>query len=166
MLEIRRAESHDAQVLAALDIATWSASVTPAPPRNPESPFFSKGVTPEDVLVAESDGEVLGYVMLHQPIPLPSHSHVLEINGLAVHPKQQGRGIGRFLVEKAKTEARRRGSRKLTLRVLSPNGPARRLYESCGFVTEGILNGEFVLDERLVDDVLMACRLDEDPPAT
>jgi len=32
----------------------------------------------------------------------------------------------------------------------------RRLYESCGFVVEGVLRGEFHVDGRDVDDVLMA----------
>jgi len=68
--------------------------------------------------------------------------------------------VGRALVEAAKWEAHRRGATKLTLRVLAPNTGARRLYEACGFVVEGVLVGEFLLDGRPVDDVLMACRLD------
>jgi RimJ/RimL family protein N-acetyltransferase len=39
--------------------------------------------------------------------------------------------------------------------VLGHNLPARRLYESEGFVVEGILPGEFLLDGVYVDDVLM-----------
>jgi RimJ/RimL family protein N-acetyltransferase len=33
---------------------------------------------------------------------------------------------------------------------------ARRLYARCGFVEEGVLRDEFVLDGRFVDDVFMA----------
>ncbi|MCZ9342980.1 GNAT family N-acetyltransferase, partial [Streptomyces sp. TRM76130] len=33
--------------------------------------------------------------------------------------------------------------------------PARRLYESEGFVVEGVLPGEFLLDGGYADDVLM-----------
>jgi RimJ/RimL family protein N-acetyltransferase len=33
---------------------------------------------------------------------------------------------------------------------------ARRLYEACGFVEEGVLREELQLDGRLVDDVLLA----------
>lgn len=51
-------------------------------------------------------------------------------------------------------EARRQGARRLTLRVLGHNTPARKLYESEGFVVERILPEEFLLDGAYVDDVL------------
>jgi RimJ/RimL family protein N-acetyltransferase len=64
--------------------------------------------------------------------------------------------VGRALVDAAAAEARARGATRLTLRVLGPNAGARDLYESAGFVVEGTLRGEFVLEGELVDDVLMA----------
>jgi ribosomal protein S18 acetylase RimI-like enzyme len=90
---------------------------------------------------------------------MPSHAHVLEIGGLAVDPVRQGAGVGRRLVEAAVQECRRRGARKVTLRVLGPNTAARRLYDSCGFQVEGVLREEFLLEDRYVDDVLMARQL-------
>ncbi len=159
MTGIRPADARDGPALTALDVATWSPRVSPAPAPDPASSFFGGGHRPEDVLVAERGGRVVGYLMLHQPVPLPSHGHVLEVNGLAVEPGHQGRGVGRRLVEEAKREARRRGARKLSLRVLAPNASARRLYESCGFVVEGVLRDEFALEGRPVDDLLMACAL-------
>ena len=159
MSGVRLAEARDDAALVALDVATWSPRVSPAPAPDPGSGFFDGGNRPEDVLVAESGGRVVGYLSVHQSVPLPSHRHVLEVNGLAVDPGHQGRGVGRRLVEEAKQEARRRGARKLSLRVLAPNVSARRLYEGCGFVVEGVLKGEFVLEGRAVDDVLMACLL-------
>ncbi len=59
-------------------------------------------------------------------------------------------------------QARGRGARKLSLRVLGFNVRARQLYESCGFRVEGVLRAEFYLDGRYVDDVLMAHRLGAD----
>lgn len=159
MITIRPATTDDDQALAAIDQATWSPAVTPAPRRAPGSPFSEDPRRLDEVLVAEVDGSVAGYVALHQTIPLPSHSHVLEINGLAVDPGYQGEGLGRRLVEEARREASRRGARKLTLRVLAPNVGARHLYEACGFHVEGVLEGEFLLEGAPVDDVLMAIRL-------
>lgn len=159
MTAIRVSTADDEASLLALTTATWSPDTTPAPPRDPDRPFFDPKTKPEDVLVADDDGTVIGYVILYQPIPVRSHSHALEINGLAVDPARQGQGIGRRLVQAAQEEAQRRGARKVALRVLSPNVVARRLYESLGFVVEGVLVREFCLEEQFVDDVLMAWHL-------
>jgi len=111
------------------------------------------------VLVAELDGIVAGWVKVQPASPLTSHAHVREIGGLAVDPAQQGAGVGRRLVEEAVRECSRLGARKVTLRVLGHNVGARRLYERCAFVPEGVLRGEFLLEGRYVDDVLMASHL-------
>jgi RimJ/RimL family protein N-acetyltransferase len=78
------------------------------------------------------------------------------VRSLAVDPAHQGGGIGRRLVDAAVAEARARGARRLRLRVLGPNDAAGRVYEARGFVVEGVLREEFLLDGRYVDDVLMA----------
>jgi ribosomal protein S18 acetylase RimI-like enzyme len=84
---------------------------------------------------------------------------VLEVSGIAVDPALRRRGVGRALVDAAIAEARARGARRLTLRVLAPNDGARRLYESAGFVVEGVQREEFLLDGSYVDDLLMALDL-------
>jgi len=118
------------------------------------------------VLVAEEDSLACGYVRLGQLGPLPSHAHALVIDGLAVHPDRQGRGLGRVLIDAAVDEAGRRGARKVSLRVLAPNTRARSLYERCGFVVEGVLRGEFLLNGEYVDDLFMAVHLDGEAVAT
>jgi RimJ/RimL family protein N-acetyltransferase len=70
-------------------------------------------------------------------------------------------------VEAIVDEARTRGARKLSLRVLGPNTAAQKLYSRCGFEIEGTLRAEFLLDGQYVDDVLMARQLfreDQPPP--
>ncbi|MEU0337194.1 GNAT family N-acetyltransferase [Streptomyces sp. NPDC006193] len=153
---IRVALPGDEEQLSLLDRLTWSAlhAVTPQP-RPPHAPFFSDRHGPQDCLVAELDGRVVGYVNLGRPTPLASNAHVRQIQGLAVHEDARGRGVGRALVRAAAEEARRRGARRLTLRVLAHNTPARRLYESEGFAVEGVLPGEFLVAGEYVDDVFM-----------
>ena len=143
-------------MLERIDLATWTTLTSPAPPPPAGTPFFRGRTTPDDVLVAELDGEVVGYLSLGHPTELQASDHVLQVTGIAVDPAVQGRGVGRALVEAAIAEARRRRTRRLTLRVLGPNAAARRLYETCGFEVEGVLRGEFHLDGEDVDDVLMA----------
>jgi len=158
---IRQSTLDDGPALARVDLATWTPLTSPADP--PDDPsgyvFFNERTHPEEVLVAEADGVVVGYVKIGPVTPLPSNAHVLQIQGLGVDPGHQGRGVGRVLLQAAADEARARGARKLSLRVLGRNTTARRLYERSGFVVEGVLTGEFLLDGEYVDDVLMALRL-------
>ena len=160
-LVVRAAATSDDDALREIDLATWGPANSPAPPPPAEEPFFSERNPLTDHLVAELDGAVVGYVKLQQTVPIPSHEHVLTINGLAVAARAQGRGVGRALIEAAIARATRLGARKLSLRVLGPNAGARRLYEACGFEVEGVLRGEFVLAGVEVDDHLMARRLDD-----
>ena len=159
MLEpsIRIAGPADEEGLALLDRSTWSTLHAVSPP--PEGPFFDERHLPEDYLVAEAAGRVVGYVRIGRPTPLASNTHVLQIQGLAVAEEARGRGLGRALIRAAVTEARRRGARRLSLRVLGHNAPARALYESEGFAVEGVQPEEFLLDGAYVDDVLMGRRL-------
>jgi RimJ/RimL family protein N-acetyltransferase len=163
LVEIRGARVGDEAALDRIDAATWTSEVSPAPARVGEGFFVHND--PGEVLVAEVDGQVVGYATLHQWSRIPSHAHVLEINGMAVDPGHQGRGVGRTLIEACLAGARQRGARKLTLRVLGFNHRARRLYESSAFHVEGVLREEFLLDGRYVDDVLMARTLGDEADA-
>jgi ribosomal protein S18 acetylase RimI-like enzyme len=165
VIDVRHSTLDDEPELRRIDLAIWTPLTSPAdPPANPDEwRFFDGGHrTPEGWLVAVRDGRVAGWVKLSAATPLPSSDHVKMINGLAVDPEQQGAGIGRALIEAAVARARALGARKVSLRVLGSNGTARRLYERCGFVVEGVLKDEFYLGGRYADDVFMARYLTED----
>jgi ribosomal protein S18 acetylase RimI-like enzyme len=160
VVEVRPATAADEEPLVTIDRITWTAVVTPVPVPDDGSPFFNEKTRPENVLVAVENGEVAGYVKLGRVTDLAASDHVLMIAGIAVDPGRQGRGIGRALIDAAIAEARDRGARRLTLRVLGGNAGARHLYETSGFVVEGVLRGEFLMGGVYVDDVLMARGLD------
>src|SRR5215208_6704062 len=116
-MRIRRATPADDAALVAIDRACWSAALSVARKPGPDTRFFAH-VRPADVLVAEDDGVVAGYVQVERATPLVSNAHVLEIHGLAVDPARRRRGIARELVGAAADDARARGARRLRLRVL------------------------------------------------
>ena len=159
---VRVAQEQDEEALHRVERATWTTRSSPAPVPPEERPFLSaaREVLAQDMLVADVDGQVAGYVQLRPPTALPAHRHVQEVSGLGVHPDYQGGGVASALLLAAVAEARRRGARRMTLRVLGHNAAARRAYERAGFHVEGVLRGEFVLGGADVDDVLMARRLD------
>lgn len=152
---IRHARSDDEEPLRRLDRATWSHLHAVSPPPGPDDPFFREHSGPADHLVAELDGTVVGYVRLGFPTQLASNAHVRQIRGLAVADTARGNGVGRALVRAAVEEARRLEARRVTLRVLGHNTAARGLYESEGFVVEGVQPEEFLLNGEYVDDVTM-----------
>ena len=160
---VRVARPKDEAGLARLDAAAWTpASGFPSVIERVNDPFFTfftDDSPPGSHLVAEAGGRVLGYIRVRPATRLRENAHVLAIVGLAVDPGARGRGVATALLAAAEQFARERGARKLSLRVLSSNGPALRLYERCGFVREGTLRGEFCIQGQYVDDVVMAKHL-------
>lgn len=155
-MHIRHATLDDEDTLGRLDRATWSTLHAVAPrPQPPYEPFYGERFGPRDHLVAELDGVLVGYLRLGFPTPLACNAHVRQIQGLVVAEEARGAGVGRALLRAAQEEARKLGARRITLRVLGHNAPARKLYESEGFVVEGVLPEEFLLDGEYVDDVFM-----------
>ncbi|MCG7528396.1 GNAT family N-acetyltransferase [Streptomyces sp. OfavH-34-F] len=158
---VRRAVPDDGPALGELDRATWSTLHAVQPrPQPPYAPFFDEGHPPHDILVAEAVGaagrpEPAGYIRVVPPTPLACNAHVRQIQGLAVAHWARGRGVGRALIRAACAAARAEGANRMTLRVLGHNAPARALYEAEGFTVEGVLPGEFFLNGRYVDDVMM-----------
>lgn len=158
-IRVRTARAEDDQALAALDLRCWSTLGFVGPCPAPGQPFFDARHVPADFLVAEAEGRTAGYIRVAPATPLASNAHVRQIQGLSVDPWARGRGVGAALLDAGCAEAARQGARRITLRVLGHNATARRLYERAGFVVEGVLPGEFFLDGRYVDDVLMGRRL-------
>lgn len=158
---VRRAVLDDGPALGELDRATWSTLHAVQPrPQPPYEPFFDERHLPQDMLVAEAANEagvrvVAGYIRVVPPTPLACNAHVRQIQGLAVAAWARGRGVGRALVRAGCLAARGEGASRMTLRVLGHNTPARALYEAEGFTVEGVLPGEFFLNGRYVDDVMM-----------
>jgi L-amino acid N-acyltransferase YncA/predicted nuclease with RNAse H fold len=112
-----------------------------------------------NVLVALAGEEIAGSLLLGPWTDLESSRHVLEVKGLAVDPARQGEGIGAALLDAGIARAREGGMRRLVLRVLSGNAPARRLYESRGFKIEGAVRDAFLLEGAYVDDLTMGLAL-------
>lgn len=95
----------------------------PAPPSGEQ-----RADLPGFLLVAEADGEVVGFV------------HVLELEGwahleqISVCPDHQHRGHGRSLVEAAKSGASERGHDRISLLTYAEIPWNAPFYASCGFV--------------------------------
>ena len=99
------------------------------------------------LLVAEDDaGDLVGLVLGTEAEDDTSGS-TADISALYVLPDQQGRGIGRRLLQEAASETATLGFSSLEIGVLTANLPARGFYEAMGgreagqrtFDEEGVL---------------------------
>lgn len=104
--------------------------------------------------VALADGKVVGWCdVAVKPWPTLRHSGIL---GMGVLREYRGRGIGRALMDATLQAAKAKGIARIELTVRVDNEPARRLYESVGFATEGLCKRHMQVDGKFVDSWLMA----------
>jgi len=96
--------------------------------------------------------------------PGPKHAHKGVLWGMYVRPSCRGMSIGRMLVEAIIEHASERVE-QLQLLVVSDNLPARRLYESLGFVEYGVEWHATKHRGRYHDDVMMVLPLVLESPA-
>jgi GNAT superfamily N-acetyltransferase len=98
--------------------------------------------TPHELSVAEARGAVVGFCLV-----AGDADDAAILNAVHVHPRAQGVGTGRLLVDTACTYARSWGHHTLRLWVLEHNLRARGFYEHLGWVSDGVgrsgeINGE------------------------
>jgi len=93
---------------------------------------------PLTFLVAEEDGEVVGYIMCRIETGLPNlgffglikKGHVVSI---AVMPEHRGKGIGYTLMKEAMKNMEKYNAKECFLEVRVSNQPAINLYKKLGF---------------------------------
>jgi ribosomal protein S18 acetylase RimI-like enzyme len=90
-------------------------------------------------LLAESDGEVIGYAQLREgEVPeCVTGPDPIELWRFYVRREWHGRGIAQALMERVRAEAAARGAATLWLGVWDRNPRAQAFYRKCGFVDVG-----------------------------
>lgn len=119
-------------------------------------PIFSDLLRREALYVFTKEGEPAGMFKL---VPQKfRNSHIMYLGGVAIVPSQSGKGYGKEMVLAAVALAFSMGCVRIELTVATTNFPAIALYESAGFVTEGILRKYTFLkaENRYMDEQVMA----------
>jgi putative acetyltransferase len=99
---------------------------TDADIKNIESSYFSRGGT---FLVLEAgDGSIVGAYGLY-----PIDEQTCELRKMYLHKAYRGRGLGKFLLEDALSQARQIGFERMILETASDLKEAIALYKSYGF---------------------------------
>lgn len=166
MLSIRTARREDAARIAVLGAHVWvhtyaAAGVSEAIAQYVLSTFTSERILTlmndagVDLLVAEADGNLAGYIAVRLG---SRHADVsVEIETLYIQPSFAGRGIGSSLLTHASGMAEERtGNRSFWLSVNSRNEKAIAFYHSRGMTQEGI--AYFELDGIRHENKIMVAR--------
>ena len=112
------------------------------------------------LLVAIADDEVIGAADCHAGT-FPKDAHVGGI-GIAIQDGWREVGLGRHMMIRVLEWMRSRGFEKAELAVFATNHRARRLYESLGFVEEGIRRKHVRIRGEYVDEILMGMWLSQE----
>ncbi len=142
MISLRPAQPNDAEAIAEIHTSSRREAMPWLPVLHTDAEtraWVATIVLPsQTVWVAETDGEVVGYVTVDDG----------ELNDLYVQPGWQGQGIGAALLAKAKALS----PGELSLWAFQRNAGARRFYERHGFIltelTDGAGNEEREPDAR------------------
>ncbi len=101
--------------------------------------WFSESM---ETFVAEDDGEIVGTYII-KPNQMDLGSHIANCSYM-VHPKHQGKGIGKLLCEHSIRYARENGYLGIQFNfVVSTNVPAVRLWQKFGFKIIGTIPKAF-----------------------
>ncbi|HEY1835140.1 MAG TPA: GNAT family N-acetyltransferase [Solirubrobacteraceae bacterium] len=135
MLEARA----DGAALHELDQAAFAAVAGTEPMSRTafaEEHLQGHDLDPSLSLVAERGGEIVGFALTCRR----QAESAAYIDILAVHPRQQGRGVGRALLLETFAAARRAGLDEAQLGVSGDNPKALRLYEGVGMTARAQLD--------------------------
>ena len=128
-LTFRRATADDAERIAAL----FTDEGYPAGASGIASRLDRFATESSSVIVADADGEVLGFIAFHV---LPRFEHddrFARIVALVVDPGVRERGVGRQLMAEAERIGREQGAAFIEVTSGHHRPEARHLYESLGY---------------------------------
>jgi len=100
-------------------------------------------------LLRDQAGELLGYFLL---MAIVDEAHLLNV---AVSARQQGQGLGRFLLNQAVACARGLGMESVLLEVRPSNTRALEIYERYGFVRIGLRKAYYPAANQQREDAIV-----------
>jgi len=138
MIEIRRTQKADADVLRAIRLASLQADPTAFSAVYDDVVRYGPEVWVERAggsevnatFLAWRDGEAVGMVA---GIEMTAGAGIVELVSMWTAPTARGLGVGQLLVEEVLRWATRRETAEVRLWVTHGNEAALRLYERCGF---------------------------------
>lgn len=98
------------------------------------------------LVVAERDGEVVGYAGLTGGMRLQFGQRVMDLHHLYVRHAHRGLGVGRVLIAAANDMAKDMGCARITVGTNDTNTDAKAAYIACGFTPVPMTGQRFSMD--------------------
>lgn len=123
--------------------AALDPSVTPAPDADARWAVTFRDLVDDDasaLLVAESDGGIVGFVVAEPHAEAPVYAPVSEVyvGELYVAPEARRHGLARALLDAVAAWAAGQGAARLRFSVLWANAPSRRMVEAWGATPQAV----------------------------
>ena len=112
------------------------------------------GALPYAALVAEEDGEIIGYASLSGFRPHTGYRYTAE-NSVYAAPGREGSGVGRALLDALLERARENGLRVVTAWIDAENTRSTLFHERHGFSYVGTMRGVGTLGGQKRDVVIL-----------
>jgi GNAT superfamily N-acetyltransferase len=135
---VRSGTPADAEAVARVQVETWQAAYAHMLPRDELARLSIEDRADQwrrhPPLVAEVDGEVIGFVSVGRS---RDEGEDGELYAIYVHPNHWDTGAGRALIAAGEERLQQLGHKEALLWVLEDNPRARRFYEIAGWSTDG-----------------------------
>lgn len=157
MADIRAAQAADAQAIASIyneGIATRQATFETQLREAPDVEAWLVAGERLPVLVAEEDGQVLGWARIVAYSDRPVYAGVGEVS-VYVTEHARGRGLGRALLEALQHAAEQLGYWKLVGKLFTANEASVAMVRGCGWREVGLHHKHSRLDGEWRDVVLV-----------
>jgi GNAT superfamily N-acetyltransferase len=132
-VEIREARTGEVEALLACYEWLFAPPGSTPPSWDPAGARLALTATIEGddsaALVAEADGELVGLCTAYLDLDSVRFGRRCWVEDLAVHPERRSQGIGKALLDRAKTWAGDRGGTHLELDTAESRADAQRFYE-------------------------------------
>lgn len=150
---------YDAEVLS----GTATFETTPKTPGQREEWFQAHAPDRYPLMVADDDGDILGWAGISQWSPRQAYDRSAE-SSVYVHPRHQHKGLGRGLMIELMHRAKACNRAVLVARIAGDNPASVKLHELLGFETIGVMRRIGEKFGKVLDVRVMMRHLDEAGP--
>ncbi len=138
-IQIREARREELPAIVTLYNLMWAGSKTPIAIKTGEGIFERMRANPNQrMYVAEVDGRVVGtFMMIVKDHPATGDARDCVVDNVVVHPRFQGKGIGKQMIRFVTEQGKQSGCARLVIAGGERRDDSHAFYESLGFTRKG-----------------------------